>query len=152
MNHEPPFDDAAQEREWQAQERALDAERRGLPTTTNDARTHRYRLLARALREEPVPIALPADFAQRLAAQVAAAPAQRHAADARVESALLGTLAVVMLASTSVVVAIYGDAWLPAFRQLLSATGTPATGWLLALGGCVGATWLLGLRQRHGHA
>ena len=77
MNHDlPPFDDAAREREWQAQEHALRAERLGLDPAAGDARVRRYRLLARALRE-PMPDALPADFAQRMAAQVAAAPAQR---------------------------------------------------------------------------
>src|SRR6185503_17201786 len=79
MNHDlPPFDDPAREREWLAQERALDAERRGLAPAGDNARVRRYRLLARALRE-PMPVALPADFARRMAAQ-AAVPAggRRH--------------------------------------------------------------------------
>lgn len=150
MNHEHPFDNAAHEREWQAQERALDAERRGLDPVTDDARVRRYRLLARTLRE-PMPVALPADFAQRLAAQVAAAPVRRRADDARVESVLAIALAVAMIVAAGVVIANDGDAWLSAFRHLLPAIGTPATGWLLTLGGCVGASWLLGLWQRHAH-
>lgn len=151
MNHDHPFDDTAREREWLAQERALDAERRGLDPAADDARTRRYRLLARALRE-PMPVALPADFAQRMAAQVAAVPARRRAADARIEYSLIGTLVAVMAVAAGVVVASYGSAWLPAFRSLLPPAGTPATGWLLALGGCVGASWLLGLWQPHTRA
>lgn len=153
MNHEhdlPPFDDPAQEREWQAQERALQAERRGLDPAADDARVRRYRLLARTLRE-PMPDALPADFARQMAARVATAPAQRHAADSRFESTLVSVLAVVLLVAGSMMLAVYGSTWLPAFRSLLPATGSPATSLLLALGGCLGASWLLGLWQRHVH-
>jgi len=153
MNHDhelPPFDDPAREREWQAQERALQSERRSLPSGADDARVRRYRLLARTLRT-PIPVALPADFAQRMAAQVAPATARRHAADTRFESTLASALAIVLLVAGGVMLADYGSAWLPAFRDLLPASGTPATGWLLALGGCLGASWLLGLWQQHAH-
>lgn len=153
MNHDhdlPPLDDAAREREWQAQERALQAERRGLDPAADDARVRRYRLLARALRE-PMPAALPVDFAQQMAARVAAAPARPHAADSRFEFTLAGALAATLLVAGGVVLASYASAWLPAFRGLLPTSGTPATGWLLALGGCLGASWLLGLWQRHTH-
>ncbi|OOG38474.1 hypothetical protein B0E52_14105 [Rhodanobacter sp. C06] len=151
MNHDlPPFDDPAREHEWQAQERALDAERHGLDPAADDARVRRYRLLARALRE-PMPVALPADFARRMAAQVAAAPSRRQAAGTRFESTLASTLVVMLVVAGGVVLAYYGNTWLPAFRDLLPSLGTPATGWLLALGGCIGASWLLGLWQRHTH-
>jgi len=151
MNHDlPPFDDPAREREWQVQERARDAERRGLDPAADDARVRRYRLLARALRE-PMPGALPADFARRMAAQVAAAPSRRQVAGTRFESTLASALVVMLLVAGGVVLAYYGNAWLPAFRGLLPSSGTPATGWLLALGGCLGASWLLGLWQRHAH-
>ncbi|HEX7731823.1 MAG TPA: hypothetical protein VF415_04190, partial [Rhodanobacter sp.] len=99
MNHDhdlPPFADPAREREWQAQERALQAERLGLDPAGDDARVRRYRLLARTLRQ-PMPEALPEDFAKQMAARVAVAPARRHAADARFESTLAGILAVVLL-------------------------------------------------------
>ena len=151
MNHDlPPFDDPAREREWQAQERALDAERHGLDPAADNARVRRYRLLARALRE-PMPVALPADFARRMAARVTAAPVRQHAAEARLESTLASTLVVMLVVAGGVVLAYYGSAWLPTFRSLLPSSGTPATGWLLALGGCLGASWLLGLWQRHMH-
>lgn len=152
MNHDiPPFDDDAREREWQAQEYALRAERLGLDPAAGDARVHRYRVLARALRE-PMPDALPADFALQMAARVAAPPARRHAADAHFESTLASALAAVLLVAGGAMLAVYGKAWLPALHGLLPSSGSPATGWLLALGGCLGASWLLGLWQRRSQA
>ncbi|HKR77016.1 MAG TPA: hypothetical protein VJR95_10135 [Rhodanobacter sp.] len=153
MNHEhdlPPFSDPALEREWQAQERALQAERLGLDPANGDARVRRYRLLARTLRES-MPDALPADFARQMAAQVAAAPTRRPVTGTRFESALASALIAVLLMAGGVVLAYYGNAWLPAFRGLLPSSSAPATGWLLALGGCLGASWLLGLWQQHTH-
>lgn len=151
MNNDiPPFDDAAHEREWQTQERALRAERLGLDPAAGDARMRRYRLLARTLRE-PMPDALPADFAQRMAALAAPAAAPQQPPHGRFESTLVSALAVVLLVAGGVMLADYDSAWLPAFRDLLPASGAPATGWLLALGGCLGVSWLLGLWQQHAH-
>ncbi|ODT96079.1 MAG: hypothetical protein ABS82_06100 [Rhodanobacter sp. SCN 67-45] len=141
-DHIPPFDDAAQEREWLAQENAMRRERLQLDSTGDDARSRRYRLLARTLRE-PLPDALPADFARQLAARVAAGPAGRS-----VESLLALALAIALAVAAGAVVAIYGGTWLPSFAALLPAPHAPATHWLLALGGCLGASWLLGLWQR----
>ncbi|BFI94874.1 MAG: hypothetical protein RSP_03840 [Rhodanobacter sp.] len=159
MNHDiPPFDDTpldhapfdnpAHEREWQAQERALQAERLGLDPSSGDARLRRYRALTRVLRE-PMPDALPADFARQMAVRVGAAPARQPAAESRLEWALTATLIALLAVSAAVVTLLYGNAWLPAFRQLLPPPGAPAMHWLLALGACVGATWLLGLRPAH---
>ncbi len=141
-DHIPPFDDAAQEREWLAQENAMRRERLQLDSTGDDARSRRYRLLARTLRE-PLPDALPEDFARQLAARVAAGPAGRS-----VESLLALALAIALAVAAGAVVAIYGGTWLPSFAALLPAPHAPATHWLLALGGCLGASWLLGLWQR----
>ncbi|MBD8874163.1 hypothetical protein [Rhodanobacter sp. DHB23] len=152
MNHDiPPFNNPAQEREWQAQERALHAERLGLDPSNGDERVRRYRMLARALRE-PVPSALPDDFARQMAARVAAAPARGGADDSRIEFVLMGALVAALAVAAGVVVADYGSAWLPAFRQLLPASGAPATSWILALGSCLGVSWLLGLWQKPRHA
>ena len=147
-DHIPPFDDTAHEREWLVQERAMRRERLQLDPTGDDARSRRYRLLARALRE-PLPDALPADFAQRLAARVAAAPTRRAAPGRSFESTLTLALATVLAVAASVVVAIYGGTWLPSFVTLLPSPHAPATRWLLALTGCLGVSWLLGLWQRH---
>jgi hypothetical protein len=154
MNHDTgdtihPFDDAACEREWLAQEHAMRRERLQLDSINDDARTRRYRLLARALRE-PLPDGLPADFAQRLAERVAASPAARRVTSGtRFEFALLLALATVLAVAAGVVVAMYGSAWLPSFTTLLPTPHAPAARWLLALAGCLGASWLLGQWQQH---
>jgi acetyl esterase/lipase len=144
----PPFDDAAHEREWLAQERAMQRERLQLDPAGDDARSRRYRLLARALRE-PLPDALPADFAQQLATRVAATPARQAAPGRSFESTLTLALATALAVAAGVMVAIHGGAWLPSFVTLLPAPHAPATRWLLALAGCLGASWLLGQWQRH---
>ena len=147
-DHIPPFDDAAYEREWLAQERAMQRERLQLDPAGDDARSRRYRLLARALRE-PLPDALPADFAQQLAARAAAAPARRAVPGRSFESTLTLALAAVLAVAAGVVVVIYGSAWLPSFVTLLPTPHASATRWLLALAGCLGASWLPGLWQWH---
>ena len=144
----PPFDDASHEREWQAQESAMRRERLQLDSAGDDARSRRYRLLARTLRER-LPDALPTDFAQQLAKRVAAAPVRWTASDTRFEFALMLALATVLAVATGAVVAMYGGAWLPSFITLLPTPHAPATRWLLTLAGCLGASWLLGHWQRH---
>jgi hypothetical protein len=144
----PPFDDAAREREWLAQERAMRRERLQLDPAGDDARSQRYRLLARALRE-PLPDALPADFAQRLVARVAASPDRRAASGTRFEFALMLALATALAAAAGAVVAVYGSTWLPSFVALMPTPHAPAIRWLLALGGCLGASWLLGRWPRY---
>jgi hypothetical protein len=146
-DHLPAFDNDAHEREWLAQERAMRRERLQLDPAGDDARSRRYRLLARALRE-PLPDALPADFAQHVAALATAAPARRAPGDGSFESALALALAIVLAIAAAAVVTLYGSTWLPSFAALLPAPHAPATRWLLALGGCLGASWLLGQWQR----
>jgi hypothetical protein len=149
-NNIPVFDDAAREREWLAQEHAMRRERLQLDSINDDARTRRYRLLARALRE-PLPHALPVDFAQQLAKQVAASPAARVGVTSgtRLEFVLLLALATVLAMAAGAVVTMYGDAWLPSFVAILPAPQASSTRWLLALVGCLGTSWLLGQWQRH---
>jgi anti-sigma factor RsiW len=141
----PRFDDANDEREWLAQERAMRRERLHLDAAGDDARSRRYRLLARALRE-PLPDALPPDFAARVAARVASAPAS----STRLEFVLTTALAIALAIAAAAVTAMYGSEWLPSFSAILPAPRAPASGWLLAVGGCLGASWLLGEWQRHG--
>jgi hypothetical protein len=141
----PSFDDANDEREWQLQERAMRRERLHLDAAGDDARTRRYRLLARALRE-PLPEGLPADFARSVAARATAAPASF-----RVESLLMTLLTLTLGIAAIAVVAIYGGEWLPSFSAIVPAPRGQAGDWLLAFAGCVGASWLLGQWQRHGH-
>jgi hypothetical protein len=143
-----PFGDPAHECEWRAQERALRRERLQLEPAGDDARGRCYRLVARVLRE-PLSDALPADFAQQLAARVAAAPARRPASDTSFEFALILVLAIALVVATAAVVVMYGGTWLPYITTILPAAHAPITRWLLTLAGCLGASWLLGQRQRH---
>lgn len=150
-DHIPAFDDAAHEREWLAQEAAMRGERLQLDPAGDDARSQRYRLIARHLRQ-PLPDALPEDFAQRLAARVSAVPSPSALASASFEFKLTLVLAATMAIAAVAVVAIYGNAWLPSFAALAPNPQSRATHWLLALAGCVGASWLLGLWQQRTHS
>lgn len=141
----PPFDDADHEREWLAQERAMRRERLHLDSAGDDARTQRYRLLARALRQ-PLQDSLPADFAQHVAARATGLPAA-----ARFEGVLMTTLAVTLVVAAIIVTAVYGSEWLPSFSAILPAPHGPASGWLLAFASCMGASWLLGQWQQSRH-
>ena len=143
----PPFDDAASEREWLAQERAMRRERLHLDPAGDDARSRRYRLLARALRE-PMPDGLPADFAQQLAARVAVSPK----AAPRIEVVLMIALVVALMIAAAGVTIIYGSAWLPSFSAILPAPQAPASRWLLALADCLGVSWLLGQWRPRRHS
>jgi len=155
MNHHikdplPPFDDAAREREWLAQERAMHEERLGLDAVGDDARGRRYRMLARALRE-PLPDTVPVDFAQRVAAQVAAESARQRAPDIRFEFALMSVLAIALVLAAGVVAALYGREWLQSIIAILPANNPLAARWLLAFAGCIGLSWLLAQWQQHAH-
>ena len=66
------------EREWQMQERALREERFGA-AAGDDPGIAAYRHVARALRE-PLPDALPSDFAEAIAAQAARLPVRGESA------------------------------------------------------------------------
>lgn len=122
--------------EWLAQERALQDERAGV-TTSNDPLVARYRVIAHALRQ-PLPEALPADFARKLAAQVQNAPL-----DTRVEQGLMRALVTLMAVSGAVVAALYGQSWWLAIAELLPLSSGVAINWALALAACVGASWLV---------
>lgn len=148
MNHEtddiPRFEDPAHEREWLRQEHAMRRERLHLDPASDDARSQRYRLLARVLRTGPAQ-ALPADFAQRVSA-LAGVRAQTVAPSMRLESMLATALAGVLLLAAVVVTIIYGATWWPSFKAVLPAPA--ATQWWLALLGCVCLSWVLGTWAR----
>jgi hypothetical protein len=131
-----PFEDAAQERDWLAQERALRRERLALGPAGDSERDRHYRLVARALRVPPSG-ELPADFAVRVAARVTAAPAMSF------ENMLMVLLVGALAGAASYTLAAEGDAWARSFRAILMAWDAPISPWLLVLASCVGATWLL---------
>ena len=130
----PPFDDAASEREWLAQEHAM----------------RRYRLLARALREPPQE-SLPADFAQRVAAQATNLPARGTVSITGSEFFLMSALAIVLVTATIVVTVLYGSTWLSSISTALPVPDTLAVRWTLAFAGCIGLSWLLAQWQPHSH-
>ena len=135
MNKRESFDHARiDEREWQAQERALQDARAGTPST--DPLAARYRAVAEALRA-PLPELLPPDFAARVAAQVRHVPL-----DARFEGTLVRTLTALLGLSGAVTAALYGRQWLPAILGPLQLDSASALNWALALGACVAITWL----------
>jgi hypothetical protein len=140
----PPFDDAAQEREWLEQENTLRRERLNLDPAGDDARGRRYRPIAQALRE-PLPDGLPADFAMRVAARAAATPS------ARFEYALMIVLVAALVVAAGVIIMTYGSEWTRPFDAILAAPNTRANIWLMALAGCLGASWLMERWQRRRH-
>jgi hypothetical protein len=150
-DHIPPFDDDALEREWQAQEAAMRRERLHMDSAGDDARSRRYRLIARCLRQ-PLPESLPTDFARKLAAQVGVVPSPAASAGASLESRLMLVLTGIFVVAVVAVVAIYGGTWLPSFTALLPSPQASAIRWLLALAGCLGVSWLLGWWQRRPHS
>jgi hypothetical protein len=141
--------DPRDELEWQAQERARFAARTGA-TSTDDPLADRYRVMAEVLRG-PLPDAmhdiLPADFASQVARQ-AAMDAQ---ADARVERNLMRAILVVFGLSAAVVVAMYGREWVSPILSALKLDSAVAVNWALALGACIGASWLTDQLRRHWH-
>ena len=153
MNHEtddhetddvPRFEDPRSEREWLLQEHAMRRERLHLDPAGDDARSRRYRLLARALRT-PAPDALPIDFARRMSALVSA-PAPGRTPAMRFENALTAALAGVLVLAAGAATIIYGAAWWPSFQALLPAPA--AAQWWLALLACLGISWLVGAWSR----
>jgi hypothetical protein len=140
----PPFDDAAQEREWLAQENALRRERLNLDPAGEDERVRQYRELAHTLRA-PLPGGLPADFATRVSALATATPVVRF------ENVALLVLVGALLGAAALVIATHGDEWTPSFGAILPARDTQASVWLMALAGCVGATWLMERWQQRRH-
>ncbi len=141
----PIFADPAHEREWLAQEHAMRVERLHLDPGADDARTQRYRLLARVLRESQ-PDGLPTDFAQQLANQIAAAPA--NVVDTRFERVLTASLGITLLLAAVVVSTLYGGSWLSAISTAVPMPPPGASRWLLAFGACVGLSWLFGMRHQ----
>ena len=103
MSTERDFDEREQ-REWQAQERALRAERTG-DRSRGDPAVAPYRLIARVLRDPPL-APLPSDFAVRTAARVAGAQAASEGIDVWFGRALLALL---LVAGVAAVVVYNGD-------------------------------------------
>jgi hypothetical protein len=128
-----PADAQRLEREWQAQERAMEQERRGVPLDPADPRLGEYRLIARALRApamEPVPY----DLAAQIVRRVEAAQTLGERVEGWLLRFLIAALAVVAVGA----VAIYGPGWVSSFVALWPQPSPQATGWAGLLLGCLG--------------
>jgi uncharacterized membrane protein len=122
------------EREWQAQEAAVKAERIGSAREL-DARSADYLAVARALRQ-PLAVDLPNDFARQVAAL-----ATRCRPVAEVESGLerrlLFGLAIGFGIAALVAAIVYGGSWLGGSISLVSQLGKPSMAWIMSLLGCL---------------
>ena len=141
------------EREWQAQERALHNERSGTDAAADDALVARYRAIARALRQPP-PAALPSNFAYEVARLAAVQPRPAEV-DSVVEQWLMRALVGAMALAGAAAAVLYGGQWLQATGSLLAETGAVGVGgWIVTLAGCfaitLGVDWLRnGRRGEH---
>jgi len=148
-----PFDAAAREREWQAQEQALREERLGL-APGDDARVSRYRVLARALRE-PLQGTLQADFASRISLQVEARSPVNRRSDVEpftdaFERNLLRVLIAFFGLAIGIATALYGgESFEPVADAVLRAGATLKNPWLLAFTACLVLSGGLQRVQRH---
>ena len=133
---------AFDEREWQAQERALLAERNGTAIGDDDALAAPYRAVSRALRQPPME-AIPLDFAASVARQAVAA---RAAGDERFERVLTQALIALLGLSAGVVSVLYGPQWLHAIGSAVPSGAGP---WVGVLAACAGMHWLLGRWHEH---
>lgn len=132
------------EREWQAQERALQQERQGLAPGRDDPQAAGYRPVMRALRE-PIPEGLPVDFAQRVAERALRLAERRAALDLRLERNLMRGLVAALVLGGLFALAFYGGTlWRP-LAASVAASSSPAAAWLLPTLACVALSWALGL-------
>jgi hypothetical protein len=133
-------DDKLDEREWQAQERAVRAARLHLAGPDADPG---YRRIANVLRQAP-PVQLPADFARQLARRVGAATL-----DLRLERWLLRAVLLVLAVAVPVVLLRHAGAGAQVAAAVFPALSQSAPGWLLALLACVALNGLMEpLRRR----
>jgi hypothetical protein len=126
------LDALRQEAEWQAQERALEQERRGVPLDAADPRLAEYRLIARALRN-PAMEPMPAD----LAAQIVQHVELVQGLGERVERWLLRLLGIGLAVIAMAAVAMYGASWAPAFAGLVPRWSASSADWSGILIGCL---------------
>lgn len=136
-----PLANPSHEREWQAQERAVHAERTHAAANADDARLREYRLIARALSEAPAD-ALPEDFAASVARQ-ALAEQRTQASDAEpftspFERRLLQLLVAVFgVAIGAVVVSMGGETLQSISSGILAISAYAHNSWVLALAACL---------------
>lgn len=133
--------------EWQAQERALDAERRGADHKGSRGSDAEYRLIARALRQPPIG-ALPENFAAQMAARVGSTG---NVGGDRLETWLVRGLLLAMVVGGIASVTVFGDAWLAPLAAQASGT---AVSWIVSAVICLVLTLAVenGIRSRMSRA
>jgi hypothetical protein len=128
---------AVDEREWQAQERAAQAERLGVPAAgDDDPLAARYRSVSRALRR-PLADAPPADFAASVVRQVATRGA---AAEGRLERISLQVLTALLGLSGGVTSVLYGREW---GQAIIRAMPEGSMQWTALVAACAGLHWAM---------
>jgi hypothetical protein len=133
----------ASEREWEIQESAWQAERRGLDSIPGQGRGRlgRYRFIERALRT-PLVDSLPDDFATQVSARVTASRNESVSTGTQFETVLLIILASTLILVAGRIFANLGYSWIQTIRVALSSLGTMNIGWLLAFLICIGMSWI----------
>jgi|GEM_PF-1002373 hypothetical protein len=136
-----PLPNPAHEGEWQAQERAVLAERTHAAADADDARSREYRLIARALSEAPADT-LPEDFAtsvaQRALANQRAAMSDVESFTSPFERRLLQLLVAVFgVAIGAVVVFLGGETLQSIGSSVLAMSAYAQNPWVLALAACL---------------
>ena len=137
----------ADEREWQAQERAKQLERDGLECPDADNLTAGYLSIARALRQ-PIDVGLPSDFAERID-RLVAAQARPAAGETRFELGMLVALALAMGIAALVVMLLYGSNWMAPVADALGHVARPTLRWSVAVLLCLAISWLAEQLRRY---
>lgn len=130
------------EREWQAQERALRGEQRGCMSGDGGPLVARYRQVVSALRQ-PIAEGLPVDFAQRVAQRVSRQAGHRMAIDLRLERNLMRGLVAALALSGAVALAWHGQAAWQSLLALIPPAQGAGIGWGPPLAACIALSWSL---------
>lgn len=140
------FESEREQREWEAQERAVSEERSGAPSTRN-RNVDAYRLVARALLSPPL-APLPSDFA----AQTAARARALRAANEHVEIWLERGLVALLLLAGGAALFVYNGDWLREWSFSVpegAAAGIrTVASWSIAVAACVGISAALSLSRK----
>jgi len=148
MSTRRSFDDERDQREWEAQESALRAERAGA-NPAGDAVVSEYRIIARALSTPPLD-ALPAGFAALTAAR---AERESRIANENVEIWLERGLVALLLLAGVVALRVYGDESLFGLSFSLPERAVfgiqTVLSWSLAIAACVGLSSVFAAARKH---